>query len=100
MEQREVQIRKSPRIRLVFEGKEYMLKKPGVGRAIDFESEAASLKEDVESKRMTPREGGLKMKDLMTSFFEECGLPKDVALAMDDEEIEQVRECLAPKKKG
>jgi peptide methionine sulfoxide reductase MsrB len=98
--EKEVQIQKSATIKIVYDGQEYRARKPKLGKAVEFEGEMAGIEEDHKKGVLSSREASKKLTETMVKFFADCGLPSEFVESLDQEELEQVRDCLAAKKKG
>lgn len=85
----ELQLKASPKLKVVYEEKEYFLGIPNMGQRIELEKK---LKEVSTS--------GASANEVLIDFISGCGIPKDVLMGMEEELIDQLVQALAPKKKG
>jgi hypothetical protein len=83
----EVTLSCGPKIKLIREGKEYLLRKPKIKECLVLE--AAVKSDDPE-----------QTTNAMITFIADCGLPKEIVEDLDLEELEEVRAVLMPKKKA
>jgi hypothetical protein len=75
-------------VKVIWEGTEYLLRKPTLGRALELERQVQSS-------------SGKEVSELQNvmDFLIESGLPRDVLLELDVEALEQVFLALMPSKK-
>lgn len=83
----DLELKGSPKLRVVYEGKDYMLSKPTLGDALKLESDLKSFESS----------GG--QNAVIVDFIAARGLPKDVLLTFEVEMLEQVVQALLPSKK-
>jgi hypothetical protein len=72
-------------VKVIWEGTEYVLYKPTLGRAIELESKIDGQKEN-------------KISDLV-DFIAEAGMPKEVVLQLDADNLMAIVEAMMPTKK-
>lgn len=92
MSENRIEIKKSPKIILVFgDGKEYTCTKGTLGASIEMERRLAE-----EKAKGAAASGSAIIRDHLVN----CGLPKAVALGLDTDECEAVMQALSPAKKN
>ncbi len=84
-----VEIKKTSQICIVIGGKEYFMCRPKLGAALDLEEKLDEAK--------AAGKGGTR---IVMNFIVKCGLPEEVCLELDTEELEQVLGVLTPSKKS
>ena len=84
-----VELKPSVKIVVVFEGKEYPLKRPKMGTALEMEEQVAEA-------RASGKGGTRLIRDMIVK----AGMPAEVVDELDGEQIEQIVEALKPQKKN
>lgn len=77
------------KIKVVFEGKDYLLSKPTLGASRDF-AKAIKLAESDDSAKI----------DAMIEYLAKLGLPREICENLMIEEVEKIIDALTPKKKS
>ncbi len=77
-------------INVVYEGKSYPCKRPTLGRAAALEDDLLEAK----------KRGSKASADVMYKFLEDSGLPRNIAEEFDVDQLNQLVETFAAKKKS
>lgn len=85
----ELKLESPGKIKVVFEGKDYVLSKPTLGASRNFSKSFKAAGED-----------GAAQIDALIEFISACGLPKEVCENLVAEEINKVADMLTSKKKN
>ena len=86
---KEVDLKPSSKIKIKRDGKEYILRKPKMGEILELEKKTKEL-----------RESGGSGNEEVIMYLESLGLPRDVTLDLDSEELEQVVGVVTNSKKN
>lgn len=85
----ELKLQAPEKIKVSFEGTEYMVSKPRMGELIKFDEAKTELEKS-----------GSSVTGLMLDFLDSLGLPKSVTLQLDPAGVEAVINALTPAKKN
>jgi TRAP-type C4-dicarboxylate transport system substrate-binding protein len=70
-------------------GQDYQIKKPSIGAAADFIEKYKAVENDSKGQL-----------DIMVSYLDSLGLPKDICVRLNSNQLEMIVESLAGKKKA
>lgn len=76
-------------IKVIYGDAFYMIRKPNLGRLAQFDDELNEAK----------NKSAKAAYDVMASFLEDLGLPKEVVLELDGDALEEITKALSSKKK-
>lgn len=85
----EIQLNPSVKVKIMFEGAEYIAARPNMGAAIELEAKLSSAKTS-----------GTHQTQFVLDFLTRCGLPMDLLTKLDSEQVEQIVNALTPAKKN
>lgn len=84
-------VKPSTRLVVEIEGKDYQLRRPNLGALIDFE-------QNLEIARESNKAG--KVYNVLLDLVVSCGLPKDVALSLEDDQLKDLIDGMNTAKKN
>ena len=83
------QIPQSAELKVEFQGKEFVLKRPKLSVVLEYEKKAKAI-----------QDGDASQLEHLLWYVEQCGCPKDIALELDADQLKAMTDALNNLKKS